>query len=202
MEKQNKKAFDPLDQEEKELMESIDRDEWRSVKNIDQEKKKAIQAARNTLKKEKRINLRLTQKDYHQIQIKAIEEGIPYQTLISSIVHKYLNGSLSWILRNGTSRKTKQGQVLSFDIFLKRNHFECVVRNAGGADKAEVFEFSIGGETHKSHTRWEKLSGRCWGITALGAPLGSLRFRAPDSGKTVFQIAGLEKIPSGSLSSV
>jgi predicted DNA binding CopG/RHH family protein len=95
MEKQNKKAFDPLDQEEKELMESIDRDEWRSVKNIDQEKKKAIQAARNTLKKEKRINLRLTQKDYHQIQIKAIEEGIPYQTLISSIVHKYLNGSLS-----------------------------------------------------------------------------------------------------------
>jgi predicted DNA binding CopG/RHH family protein len=49
----------------------------------------------NTLKKDKRINLRLTQKDYHQIQIKAIEEGIPYQTLISSIVHKYLNGSLT-----------------------------------------------------------------------------------------------------------
>jgi len=34
-------------------------------------------------------------KDYHQIQIKAIEEGIPYQTLISSLVHKYLNGSLT-----------------------------------------------------------------------------------------------------------
>ena len=62
---------------------------------IDQEKEKAIAAARNTLKKEKRINLRLTQKDYHQIQIKAIEEGIPYQTLISSLVHKYLNGSLA-----------------------------------------------------------------------------------------------------------
>ena len=52
-------------------------------------------AARNTLKKDKRINLRLTQKDYQQIQIKAIEEGIPYQTLISSIIHKYLNGSLA-----------------------------------------------------------------------------------------------------------
>jgi predicted DNA binding CopG/RHH family protein len=60
MEKINKKAFKPLDQEEKELMESIDRDEWQSVKNVDQEKKEAIQAARNTLKKEKRINLRLT----------------------------------------------------------------------------------------------------------------------------------------------
>ncbi len=95
MEKQNKKAFMPLDQEEKELMESIDRGEWQSAKNIDQEKEEAIQAARNTLKKEKRINLRLTQKDYHKIQIKAIEEGIPYQTLISSIIHKYLNGSLS-----------------------------------------------------------------------------------------------------------
>ncbi len=94
MKKLNRKAFEPLDQEEKDLMESIEREEWRSVKNIKQEKEKAIAAARNTLKKDKRINLRITQKDYHQIQIKAIEEGIPYQTLISSIVHKYLNGSL------------------------------------------------------------------------------------------------------------
>jgi len=75
-------------------MESIERDEWRPVKNIEQEKEKVMVAARNTLKKDKRVNLRLTQKDYHQIQIKAIEEGIPYQTLISSLVHKYLNGSL------------------------------------------------------------------------------------------------------------
>jgi predicted DNA binding CopG/RHH family protein len=95
MKKLSRKAFEPLDQEEKNLMESIEREEWRSVKNIKQEKEKAIAAARNTLKKDKRINLRLTQKDYRQIQIKAIEEGIPYQTLISSIVHKYLNGSLA-----------------------------------------------------------------------------------------------------------
>ena len=95
MKKIGKKAFEPIDQEEKELMESIERDEWHPVKNIVQEKKKAIAAARNTLKKDKRINLRLTQKDYHQMQIKAIEEGIPYQTLISSLVHKYLNGSLA-----------------------------------------------------------------------------------------------------------
>ncbi len=94
MKKLNKGAFKPIDQEEKDLMESIERDEWQPVNNIEQEKEKAIAAARNTLKKDKRINLRLTQKDYRQIQIKAIEEGIPYQTLISSIVHKYLNGSL------------------------------------------------------------------------------------------------------------
>ncbi|MBC2714620.1 MAG: antitoxin [Desulfobacteraceae bacterium] len=95
MKKISKKIFKPIDQEEKDLMESIERDEWQPVKNIVREKEKAIAAARNTLKKEKRINLRLTQKDYHQIQIKAIEEGIPYQTLISSLVHKYLNGSLA-----------------------------------------------------------------------------------------------------------
>ncbi len=92
--KLNKKAFEPIDQEEKDLMESIERNEWKPVKDINQEKEKAIAAARNTLKKNKRINLRLTQKDYHQIQIRAIEEGIPYQTLISSIIHKYLTGRL------------------------------------------------------------------------------------------------------------
>ena len=91
----NKQAFEPIDEEEKDLMESIEKDEWRSVKHIEKEKEKAIEAARNTLKKDRRINLRLTQKDYHQIQVKAIEEGIPYQTLISSIIHKYLNGSLA-----------------------------------------------------------------------------------------------------------
>jgi predicted DNA binding CopG/RHH family protein len=95
MKKIKTKAYDPIDKEEKELMESIEQDEWRPVKNIKQEKEKAIMATRNTLKKDKRINLRLSQKDYHQIQIKAIEEGIPYQTFISSILHKYLNGSLS-----------------------------------------------------------------------------------------------------------
>lgn len=95
MKKNSKKIFDPIDQEEKELMESIEHDEWRPVENFNHEKEKAMAAARNTLKKNKRINLRMTQKDYHQIQIKAIEEGIPYQTLIAGIIHKYLNGSLT-----------------------------------------------------------------------------------------------------------
>ncbi len=95
MKRMNKEILKPLDQEEKDLMESVERDEWQPVKNITEEKEKAMMAARNTLKKDKRINLRLTQKDYYQIQIKAIEEGIPYQTLISSLVHKYINGSLA-----------------------------------------------------------------------------------------------------------
>ena len=94
MKKLNKKAFEPLDKEESDLMKSLENDEWQSVKDLKQQKKAAVEAARNTLIKDKRINLRLSQKDYHEIQIKAVEEGIPYQTLISSIIHKYLNGSL------------------------------------------------------------------------------------------------------------
>lgn len=89
-----KRAFIPLDQEEKELMESIENDEWTRVKDFNKEKEKAQAAARNTLIKNKRINLRLTEKDYYEIQIRAVQEGIPYQTLIASIIHKYLNGSL------------------------------------------------------------------------------------------------------------
>ena len=81
-----------LDKEEKELMESYKKGEWKSVKKKD--KKKYEQAAKESLAKNKRINIRLTSKDYHDIQIKAIEEGIPYQTLISSIIHKYNKGEL------------------------------------------------------------------------------------------------------------
>ena len=95
MKKLTKKSFDPIDQEERDLLESIENDEWVPVKNFKKRKEQAIIAARNTLKKDRRINLRLTQKDYNQIQVKAIEEGVPYQTLISSIVHKYLNGSIA-----------------------------------------------------------------------------------------------------------
>ena len=95
MKKINKNLIIPLDQEEEDLMKSLEDNEWKTVKDLELEKRVAITAARNTLKKDKRINLRLTQKDYQQIQIKAIEEGIPYQTLISSLVHKYLNGSLA-----------------------------------------------------------------------------------------------------------
>jgi predicted DNA binding CopG/RHH family protein len=92
--KKDKDPFAPLDQEERDLMASLEADEWQPVQDLENRKSELQKFARNTLKKDKRINLRLTNKDYQQIQIKAIEEGIPYQTLISSLVHKYLNGSL------------------------------------------------------------------------------------------------------------
>ena len=60
--------------------------------------KKEIEAikatARNTLVKDKRITIRLYDHDYKGIQKKALEMGIPYQTLISGIIHRYIEGEL------------------------------------------------------------------------------------------------------------
>lgn len=81
-----------LDKEEKELMDSFERGEWKPIKKKD--RKIFVDAAKESISKSKRINIRLTPKDYHDIQVKAVEEGIPYQTLISSIIHKYNKGEL------------------------------------------------------------------------------------------------------------
>ena len=81
-----------LDSEEKALVESFDRGEWRPVKNKAAEITRLQKVARNTLAKNKRINIRLAERDLVGIQTRAVEEGMPYQTLISSILHKYLSG--------------------------------------------------------------------------------------------------------------
>ena len=84
-----------LDNEEKGLLESYNRDEWRQVRNPKREIKKLKQYARNTLQKDKRINIRMSSKDLDQVQVIAAQEGVPYQTLISSIIHKYVSGYLT-----------------------------------------------------------------------------------------------------------
>lgn len=81
-----------LDPEEKAILDSYDKGEFKSIKNKDVEIARLRQYARNTLQKNKRINIRLSERDLLGIQTKAVEEGLPYQTLISSILHKYLSG--------------------------------------------------------------------------------------------------------------
>ena len=83
-----------LNAEEKDILESYDRGEWRPIKNPKAEIKKLGEYARNTLQKDKRINIRMSSKDLDQVQVIAAQEGIPYQTLISSIIHKYVAGYL------------------------------------------------------------------------------------------------------------
>jgi predicted DNA binding CopG/RHH family protein len=94
-----------LNQEERELLTSVERGEWRSVKNVEKERARYRGYARAMFKKDRRINIRLSTKDLETVQMLAIEEGIPYQTLIASILHKYVSGSLVERGRLATSHR-------------------------------------------------------------------------------------------------
>ena len=84
------KFFDPqdLDAEERALYEAVENGEFVPVTNQEEEKVKAMAAAKATLNKTRNINIRLSERDLYKLKAKAVEEGIPYQTLASSILHK------------------------------------------------------------------------------------------------------------------
>ncbi|WP_422132557.1 CopG family antitoxin [Endozoicomonas sp. ALD040] len=82
-----------LDNEEQTLLNALEQGEYESV--MTPERKTTLEAmASETFKKDKRINIRISQHDLMAIKSRAQREGIPYQTLVSSIIHKYLSGAL------------------------------------------------------------------------------------------------------------
>jgi len=87
-----KKSKD-LDKEVMELANSMENEEWVSDLSKN-EKKQYKEYARYSLNKQKRINIRMAERDLKKIQAKAIEEGLPYQSLISMLIHKYNEGKL------------------------------------------------------------------------------------------------------------
>ena len=88
----NKKLRVILDDEEQEISDSFDRGEWKRVPDFKKQVAIARKAAANTLRKDARINIRLSGVDLMKLKQKAAFEGIPYQTLIASILHKYAAG--------------------------------------------------------------------------------------------------------------
>ena len=83
-----------LDNDEKELAKSLENEEW--ISDLTQkDKAKYKEYARYSLNKQKRINIRMLERDLVKIRAKAIEEGIPYQSLISMLIHKYNEGKLA-----------------------------------------------------------------------------------------------------------
>lgn len=82
-----------LNLEEQAILDSYERDEWHSVTSP-QRIAELQSYARATVAKDKKITLRLSSLDVEALQVKAIAEGIPYQTLIASILHKYVTGRL------------------------------------------------------------------------------------------------------------
>ncbi|MDL1958425.1 MAG: antitoxin [Deltaproteobacteria bacterium] len=81
-----------LDKEEKDLLDSYERGEWKSVKNLEGEIEKHRGYARQTLRKDKRVNIRISSMVLDELQTRAVEDGMPYQTLISSILHRFITG--------------------------------------------------------------------------------------------------------------
>ena len=83
-----------LEKEESTLLAEVERGEWKGVGRSSQVRKKYQRYAEATFKKDRRVNIRLSSKDLDAIQKRAVEEGIPYQTLIASLLHKYVSGRL------------------------------------------------------------------------------------------------------------
>jgi predicted DNA binding CopG/RHH family protein len=86
-------AFEPLDKEEKELIAEIDRNEWQPV--ADEKRKELLEVSKtagtNTRNKTERMNIRISESDMLRLKAKAIEKGIPYQTLLTELIHEYVH---------------------------------------------------------------------------------------------------------------
>jgi len=83
-----------LDIDEKELLESVEHGGWKSAGGGKRERTRYARYAKATFRKDRRLNIRLSSKDLQASQKRALAEGLPYQTLISSLLHKYAAGRL------------------------------------------------------------------------------------------------------------
>jgi predicted DNA binding CopG/RHH family protein len=83
-----------LDLAEKDILNSVEKGEWRSVRGLKEERKRYSCYAAATFRKDRRVNIRISGKDLDALQKRALEEGLPYQTLIASLIHKFVSGRL------------------------------------------------------------------------------------------------------------
>ncbi len=81
--------------DELELLASYENEEWQSVKDVKEQAARYQAYARAAFRKDKRVNIRISEKDLLELQKRALREGIPYQTLIASVLHKYVTGALT-----------------------------------------------------------------------------------------------------------
>ena len=83
-----------LDEEEVKILQDFERGELASINNFKEEKRQLEEAAHHFPQKDRRINIRISSRDLETLQKKAVKEGMPYQTLISSTLHKFVTGKL------------------------------------------------------------------------------------------------------------
>ncbi len=83
-----------LNAEEKEILKAFESGKLNKAKNANEERKTHKAVAEATFKKDARINIRLSSRDLRALQARALKEGIPYQSLVSSVLHKFVDGQL------------------------------------------------------------------------------------------------------------
>ncbi|TVQ99254.1 MAG: hypothetical protein EA399_07995 [Desulfovibrionales bacterium] len=98
-----------LSEEEKDLLDAVEAGQFESVLT-ESRREELVAIASNTFKKDKRINIRISNRDLTAIQSRATEEGIPYQTFVSSIIHKYISGSLQDLTANKQMQPTQKAR--------------------------------------------------------------------------------------------
>src|SRR6266508_259766 len=92
---------------EENILDSFEKEEWQSVPHLKDEIERYVSSAAATLSKDKRINIRLSSRDLEDLQMRAAEEGMPYQTLIASVLHKYASGRLIDTASRPTKRSSR-----------------------------------------------------------------------------------------------
>jgi len=83
-----------LNKEEKNILDAYEKGNIKAKHPSEEELKEVKKIAETTFRKNRRITIRLYDHDYKGIQKKAMEKGIPYQTLISGMIHQYIEGDL------------------------------------------------------------------------------------------------------------
>lgn len=91
-----KQAKQKLSAEEKSILTAYESGKLHSIPNVKAEKKRLQNIAKMHAIKNRRVSLRMTEWDFARIQEEALKEGLPYQSLLSSIIHKYLTGKLNY----------------------------------------------------------------------------------------------------------
>ena len=81
-----------LDKHEQEILAAVESGEWKSIKPTKAQLEHYAAIARNTLRKDQRMNIRISRADITGLKMKAAEQGIPYQTLVASVLHRYVSG--------------------------------------------------------------------------------------------------------------
>lgn len=95
-----------LNQEEQELLDAYESGEFES--DLDDERREFItRSVEEAFRKDKRINIRISSRDLEALQRRALEEGIPYQSLVSSVLHKYVSGGLKDVTADKSDQRTR-----------------------------------------------------------------------------------------------